>query len=164
MCNAERLRRGFISNGSCPFCPGALEDRDHLFRKSTAAKQVWSGLLPYEEIQRREDMPFTEWFSLNLAGGVRSDYMCEWSSLFAITGVAAYLGMLMENGSWVLPTIEAECGAILKGLQIAWSRGYGRVIVETDSALVVKWLREETLPHGPLLNILEQCKREIGRQ
>ena len=69
------------------------------------------------------------------------------------TGDAAAGGLIRdEHGFWMggfqaslgsISVLNAELKAIQLGLQIAWGKGFGKIIVETDSAEVFQILQSE---------------------
>ena len=53
-------------------------------------------------------------------------------------------------------------GAI-KGLEIAWSEGYRKVLLEMDSALAVKWINKRLQPTSLMANLFARCFHLMGR-
>lgn len=84
MCNAERVKRGFIDDGSCKRCPNCLEDVDHIFRGCRIVKSIWSCFLPRNVLQVLSFYTFKDWLRNNLLGNVKCDYTSDWSALFAV--------------------------------------------------------------------------------
>ncbi|XP_019151921.1 PREDICTED: uncharacterized protein LOC109148640 [Ipomoea nil] len=56
---------------------------------------------------------------------------------------------------------EAEAWALLKGIQLAAHTGYKKVILESDSTMVVNYMLNKRRPSTVAHNILEGCKKEL---
>lgn len=76
--------------------------------------------------------------------------------------------MIEENGCGfasrmgVCGVVEAEMWGVLKGLELAWSEGCRRVLVETDSEVVARHLKGKEVVahmssvHRSVMNLLER--------
>ncbi|XP_073051702.1 uncharacterized protein [Primulina eburnea] len=85
MSNAERLKRGFTTNGSCALCHYELEDVDHIFRKCEEAKKIWRRLMPTKAFQTSLNPSFDAWLMGNLGHKPKTSKNLDWNILFAIT-------------------------------------------------------------------------------
>lgn len=89
----------------------------------------------------------------------------SWKSRFENTGGG---GVLRDhNGEWLhgfmhKSTMDsadaAESQALIKGLEIVWTKGYKRFHVQTDSEKTVKWVQGMESPPENVKSILEPCK------
>ncbi|MBA0821712.1 hypothetical protein Goarm_018552 [Gossypium armourianum] len=107
-------------------------------------------------------LPPTGWVKLN------TDATVERSSLRASIG-----GLLRGNyGSWIVgfcknvgvcSVQKAELWSIMEGLQLAWSKGIRRLIVENDIKTIIHMLNgneTSTNPCGTVRGIGEVCRRK----
>lgn len=89
------------------------------------------------------------------------------------TGAAAAAGVCRNTkGEWIFgfseklenkTAYQAELYAIWKGLQLVWSKGFKRVIVESDSAFVIQQLQTVARGSGSRCAIEENCRELISR-
>ena len=85
MCNAERVRQGFIANGLYPMCKICREDINHVFKECPVATHIWKSLLQPDQVQQCEGLTFMAWLEANLKGNVQCRFVEKWSVVFAIT-------------------------------------------------------------------------------
>nr|GMC97865.1 putative RNA-directed DNA polymerase [Ipomoea batatas] len=120
--------------------PGSRDTRRSLLRWSKPE----SGWLKHNTHGRRNRRT-----GIAGCGGVFRDDKGNW-----IEGFIANLGIFSSE--------EAEAWAVLKGLKIAWERGFRKVMVETDANNIVEALN---MPNsgsnyrGLLANIIQDCKQ-----
>ena len=76
------------------------------------------------------------------------------------------------NGDWIkgysynissCNVLAAEMWGAIKGLEIAWSEGHRKVLLEMDSAIAVKWINERLQPTSLMANLFARCFHLIGR-
>ncbi|XVF62794.1 hypothetical protein PTKIN_Ptkin09bG0036900 [Pterospermum kingtungense] len=84
MCNVERLRRGFTTNGGCAFCHSDVEDIDHILRGCPKARKVWVEVLPVGEIQTHQSLCFDNWLQYNLLNSMKIAGFTNWPAGFAL--------------------------------------------------------------------------------
>ncbi|XVF40762.1 hypothetical protein PTKIN_Ptkin01aG0141200 [Pterospermum kingtungense] len=96
------------------------------------------------------------WFKLNVdgcskgsdqaagCGGILCDKSGEWVKAFTC-----------KIGS--CNAVEAELWAVYQGLRLAWIEGFRKVILESDSAMVVRWMNEGDVSNLTLRNLLQLC-------
>ena len=72
MTNNERMRHGFSSCNAYQWCPGVVEDIDHVLRGCRFASQVWQEILPRMEYQTFMAINKVSWIRLNVEGKFRS--------------------------------------------------------------------------------------------
>lgn len=79
----------------------------------------------------------------------------------AIAGVAKdHLGRWLvgfQSGIGITSSTTAECWAILKGLELAWSNGFRKVLLESDFQLAINALKVEN-EFDPNQNVLLAIK------
>ncbi|XVF22870.1 hypothetical protein REPUB_Repub12eG0208500 [Reevesia pubescens] len=80
------------------------------------------------------------------AGGICRDSLGHW--LF---------GFISQLGYGCI--LQAELYAIFSGLNLAWQRGYKKVILESDSMLAVNKVNKPLEERDPLTRIIIKCKR-----
>ncbi|KAL5779739.1 hypothetical protein ACOSQ2_010476 [Xanthoceras sorbifolium] len=134
------MTRGFANNNSCPRCNCESESIDHLLRGCVVSKKIWEDG-DNTAVLCAWNPPLEGWIKLNVdggrssdlgvvtAGGVLRDYSRNW-----MRGFAARKGI----GS----VLEAELWGLLESLKITWDRGFRRVIIETDSIVVVDMMKK----------------------
>ena len=83
MCNAERKRRGFTTQGNCDSCTDAIEDVDHLFRYCADSVEIWRHLLPPSEFQRQLTLSFDGWLQRNIAENLFGALQLDWNVTFS---------------------------------------------------------------------------------
>ena len=101
--------------------------------------------------------PPHEWVKLNVDG-----------SLSLETGAISAGGVIRDaNKNWLVgfalnkgvgSVLEAEIWGILEGLKLAWSTGFRKVVVESDSQAAVTLLTSDISKYHPLYNIVRACK------
>ena len=80
------------------------------------------------------------------AGGIIRDDRMNWIAGFALNrGVGSVL--------------EAEIWGIFEGLKLAWSTGFRKVMVESDSQAAVLLLKSDISHHHPLYSIVHACTK-----
>ena len=84
------------------------------------------------------------------AGGVIRDHIGTW-----IGGFARNIG--------VCSSMTAELWAIYSGLQLVWDKGFRKVVLESDSRVVVGLINGESVRVDRNYNILMQIKNMLGR-
>nr|WMB96843.1 reverse transcriptase [Solanum melongena]WMB97160.1 reverse transcriptase [Solanum aethiopicum] len=76
------------------------------------------------------------------------------------------------QGSWLFgftrklgwgPITKAELYAIYSGLSLAWSQGYRKVILESDSLVAVSKILQPLKDSDPLFSIIHACKELLHR-
>uniref|UniRef100_A0A2C9W0H6 RNase H type-1 domain-containing protein n=1 Tax=Manihot esculenta TaxID=3983 RepID=A0A2C9W0H6_MANES len=97
------------------------------------------------------------WMKLNVDG-----------SCLGNPGPASAGGLLRDSSSnWVIgfglnigetSILNAEIIGILVGLQLVWSMGFRRVIVESDSLKAVRLITEEDISFHPLGDYIQDCR------
>ncbi|XVF88615.1 hypothetical protein PTKIN_Ptkin19aG0065200 [Pterospermum kingtungense] len=65
-------------------CPGVLEIVEHVLRSCPVAVEVWSRVLPREELLQQSGLDFDSWLRWNLVRPIRSVFAEEWRVSFAI--------------------------------------------------------------------------------
>ncbi|KAL5759738.1 hypothetical protein ACOSQ2_018576 [Xanthoceras sorbifolium] len=108
------------------------------------------------------DPHLTGWVKLNMDGSWRSepgslaagdvlrDHNSKW-----LRGFCAH----KESGN----PLEAEIWAILFGINMAWSAGYRKVLVESDSLKVVSLIQFDCNANKPLWVMVQSCRRMLNR-
>lgn len=75
-----------------------------------------------------------------------------------------------SNGRWksgflynfgVCSPLQAEAWALLRGIQLAVFMGYKKVIIESDSSVIVESFGKETTPNSVVHNILKACNTRV---
>ncbi|XP_050225525.1 uncharacterized protein LOC126675003 isoform X2 [Mercurialis annua] len=103
--------------------------------------------------------PPTDWVKLNVAGHLKAN-----------ADVAGAGGIIRdESGKWLqgftvnlgTETSGPELWAVFKGLELAWKRGYRKVVVETESHMAVEYLMKSTTALDSNRNIVECCWKLI---
>lgn len=77
-------------------------------------------------------------------------------------GHASFLGAF-ANCIGSCEAFEAEVWGIYQGLQVAWNKGYRRIIIESDCALAVESLTRDKNMNGLARNIIDSCKSLMKR-
>ncbi|KAL4363202.1 hypothetical protein GQ457_04G035220 [Hibiscus cannabinus] len=123
--NGERVRRGISSNPSCSCCGCYNESILHILRDCPPTT------------------PPHDWVSLNTDAAVSSS-----SNFGAIGGV-----LCGSTGDWlcgycksvgVVSPLNAELWSILEGLNLAWTRGFPRVQVQSDCSAAIRLILDPT--------------------
>lgn len=60
-------------------------------------------------------------------------------------------------------TETAETWALLLGLQLAWTEGYRKIILEIDSRLALSLIRRNHGPKGPSNPIIKKCSEFLAQ-
>ena len=107
--------------------------------------------------------PAEGWIKLNIdgcskgnpglagAGGVIRDHMGNW-----IGGFARNIG--------ICSSVTAELWAVHDGLQLTWNTGIRRVVLESDSKVVVKLIKNGSGGVDTHYNLIMQIKAMLGRE
>ncbi|KAE8673212.1 hypothetical protein F3Y22_tig00111806pilonHSYRG00082 [Hibiscus syriacus] len=64
--SAERKRRHFTMDSSCPLCAAPIEDVDHMLRQCPPFKAIWSALVIPDKLSLFLNMSIREWIVCNL--------------------------------------------------------------------------------------------------
>lgn len=86
-------------------------------------------------------------FGIAGCGGIIRDHLGQWCG-----GFTAYIR--------VANALEAEAWGLYFGLSLAWNKGYGKVLVETNSKVLVDLLQHLPNAH-PLYPIITSCNNLI---
>ncbi|CAL1397774.1 unnamed protein product [Linum trigynum] len=88
-------------------------------------------------------------------------------------GLAGAGGVIRDDqGSWVVGFVAqigeataglAELWALFHGLNLAWSHGCLNLQVETDSQLVIQWIKNRVDPLHPHASLLSSIRRCLTR-
>ncbi|KAK5812274.1 hypothetical protein PVK06_027701 [Gossypium arboreum] len=111
--NVERIRRGLCSDIACGTCSHSYEDILHVLGDCKTEREIWMQLIPTDSSVKHDDM-------FVIAGGLLRDQNRFW-----ILGFTRYLGNC--------EVIDSKLWGILDGLQIAFDRGFQKVIIRSDN-------------------------------
>ncbi|CAI0374979.1 unnamed protein product [Linum tenue] len=107
--------------------------------------------------------PLEGWVKLNVDGSRRSEPPSS-----AIGGV-----LRNSDGSWIVgfsnkvghaSVLESEIRALRDGLSLAWTLGYHKVEVASDSQVTVQLLLTKDFEFHPLGALLEDCRKYLLQQ
>lgn len=71
-----------------------------------------------------------------------------------------------KNGAWLggfsyqigcCEALQAELWAMIKGLEFVWQKNCSKVIIETDSKTMVKWIDKVEEPNAAARNLVQVC-------
>lgn len=96
------------------------------------------------------DGPNSEYGSAAGCGGIIRDASGVW-----ITGFRMKLGRM--------DTLSAEIWSILLGLQIAWEKGFRRVILESGSTQVIRLTGDTWMMEHPLVSLIQKINELLNR-
>ncbi|KAL4385529.1 hypothetical protein GQ457_15G002390 [Hibiscus cannabinus] len=140
--NVKRVKRHSTEVDLCDICMSGREDINHVLRTCVAAKGIWRRLILREISEAlqpivRWKMPPSGWIKVNVDATV--------STVDSSTGLGT--AFRDDRGEWLFGStrfigrcslLVAELWAIHEGLMHAWSRGYRRVELESDSLKAVR--------------------------
>ncbi|KAF7835829.1 putative ribonuclease H protein At1g65750 family [Senna tora] len=138
---------GLSKDGSFSIkCGQSCDDLLHVLRDCLRVKNIWLRLV------KQHHWPM--FFNLNSKNlGHRGT---KWSLVFGVT--------CWQEPRRVQYYEKAELWGILSGLQIAWSKGYARALVETDSAMTKKMIEQQMEEAHPCAGLVyESAPVEITR-
>lgn len=119
--NERRVNRRIASDPSCPRCGQNVENDDHVFRWNGNSKAIW-----YLDSRR------------SAAGGVFRNQVG--AIVFAFAANIVFCSLML-----------AELWTIYIGISIAWTKGFRKFIVESDSKLAMYILIKGCTPPSSLL-------------
>ena len=134
----------------------------HLYEIGVALLHPPTDRVRYEQLQLRWTLPERGFVKLNVdgsalgtsehsaAGGLCRDSNGEWC-----------FGFTSRLGPGI--ALHAELQAIKFGLQIAWDRGFRKILLESDSLLAVTKLTTGRIQLNILTPLINCCKELIGR-
>lgn len=105
--------------------------------------------------------PVDDWVKLNSDGAVRNGGCASASGVIRDCTGRWIKGFVFNIGSCLVPC--AELWGVLKRMRLAWSLGFCKVIVETDSLLIHGLICKGARPSHPLSCLVEQCQGFIRR-
>ncbi|KAK9005510.1 hypothetical protein V6N11_042939 [Hibiscus sabdariffa] len=166
MTNVERVRRGLSSDPSCSSCGCYSETILHILRDCPPVRSFWKSIIPQVEHECFFGASLDHWVAMNIKtsralGPSTPPWSCfsllfsgrigiVWASHFAdsIPDVSVATHATDDFVQWVAPAhdwsvgvvspLNAELWSILVGLQLAFSMGFSRVQVQSDSSVAIR--------------------------
>ncbi|KAK8478769.1 hypothetical protein V6N11_065391 [Hibiscus sabdariffa] len=165
MTNVERVRRGLSSDPSCSSCGCYSETILHILRDCPPVRSFWKSIIPQVEHECFFGASLDHWVAMNIKtsralGPSTPPWSCFFPSFLwqvclntdASVSLPDHLGSLGgvlrgSSGDWlrgyrqsvgVVSPLNAELWSILVGLQLAFSMGFSRVQVQSDSSVAIR--------------------------
>ncbi|KAF2298417.1 hypothetical protein GH714_023518 [Hevea brasiliensis] len=164
--NVERHGRHFFGDPYYPCCLLDYEDLDHELRRCVAAKKFWISLVPAnilcnfrgqcgeKDFIRPKDCSnvviscFREFMSaaefLADKGILLKPRICVW---IRWEPPSCDWREVNTDGSFLSNSNKAAAGGLIRvflGLQLAWTKGFRRIMLETDRQMVVHCLEKDS--------------------
>ncbi|GKV19211.1 hypothetical protein SLEP1_g29500 [Rubroshorea leprosula] len=179
---------GVVSDNRCPRCRNGPETLTHIFRECQHAAIFWNSIIPQSISTYNQNLDFKSWIKefIRLQPALttfqpKTIVFVGWSPPspgfaklntygFALTnpGIAGAGGSLCDHlGRWMVgfsrsigwtTSIAAELWAIRDGLEIAAGKGISKLIVETDSKVVVLLIDSTYTTLHSLGTLISYCR------
>ncbi|KAL4318363.1 hypothetical protein GQ457_18G022390 [Hibiscus cannabinus] len=139
--NVERARRHMTSLVMCEICGSGHEDIEHVLRSCTAAKEVWTRVVPRSTQEAFFSLPIREWLRDNLFG----ESLVAGDAMWGIRGRPSWTrprtGWIKANVDASVSMVDRSAGAggVLRDDSGAWISGYARYVGRCDALLAELW-------------------------
>ncbi|KAK8519829.1 hypothetical protein V6N12_003800 [Hibiscus sabdariffa] len=130
MTNVERVRRGLSSDPSCSSCGCYSETILHILRDCPLVRFFWKSIIPQVEHEYFFGASLDHWVAMNIK-------------------TSRALGPSTPPFVMFLPFFSlAKLWSILVGLQLAFSIGFSRVQVQSDSSVAIRLILDPMAPNS----------------